>query len=155
MGSSVRSIFGRAPLAIPPPVVCWVHPIGIIDPTFFIEPEPVGQHVKHGEGARVESTVDITFNTSKPGLPFISIMRGRFWLPGQVPSEPEESEAPEEVPFPFPPMNATVIISGVPRRIIFGTRLYDEVVHLRFTYTAGTRANKYVDLGRIFRAKGK
>lgn len=155
MGSSVSSIFGRKPLAIPPPVVCWVHPIGILDPTYFIDPEPVSQNMKHQEGARIESVVDITFNTQQPGQPFLSIMRGRFWLPGQVPAEPETETGAEAIPFPFPPMNAAVIFSGVKRRIIFGTKTYDEVMHLQFTYTPGVRANKYVDLGRIFRKNGK
>lgn len=155
MGSSVRSVFDRKPLHIPPPVVCWVHPIGIVDPTYFLDPEPVSQHQKHEEGARIESTVDVTFTTAKPDLPFVAIMRGRFWLPGQVPAEPETGTGLEDVPFPFPPMNAAVIISGVKRRIIFGTRTYDEVMHLQFTGSARVRANKYVDLGRIFRSKGK
>lgn len=147
MGSTVRSVFGRQPLNIPPPVVCWVIPIGIIDDVIIIKSSTVDQTTRWNEAGYVLSTVVVSFTwRNGPPAPPVALT-GKFWTPGLVPAQPIDPINDKPLPMPYPPEQSINVDPLAETTLVFGTPRYDDTVVVRVSNSSFIFGNKYIKLG--------
>lgn len=151
MGTSIRSIFARAPLAIPPPVVCWVIPIGIIDDVIVITTQDVSQEIRWNPEGYVltKLTIQIKWRTPPAWTP--ALIRGKFWLQGLVPAQPVNPENNEPLPMPYPSEQEVPMDPNGSLSIAFGTIRYDDTVSLRVKNAQTIFGHKYIDLKKAMK----
>lgn len=148
MGSSLRSIFGRAPLAIPPPVVCFVWPGGIIPIFPIFDWEKISQTKAYTSGYMIatEISMKLQYPEGKPSS--VVIYRGRFYNPGALPPQPFDPITGDPLPMPVPPIRSIAFRWNLPRRIVFLTRRYDDTVYVQVSQSGKVWANKYARLNQ-------
>ena len=149
MGSSVRSIFGRRPLNIPPPVVCLVHAIDIIDIILKIIPHDPVQENRFNPNGYTLTTFTIEFEWIRRPLSRTAFLKGAFWRSNLVPPQPIDPITGDPLPMPYPPVQEIQIDAFGTYQISTGTPRYDEVVALRVRSATVIKGHKYIDLGRL------
>lgn len=151
MGTTVRSVFGRMPLAVPPPVVCWVIPIGIIDDVIIIIGRILHSTTRWNPNGYVLTTFELKFTGRDGPLTGTGLLKGEFWLADLVPAQPINPINDEPLPMPYPPTQEIPFALGEAITISTGTRRYDEVVSFRVMKDGTILGHKYLDLGKLSR----
>lgn len=149
MGSSLRSVFGRKPLAIPPPVVCWVYPGGIVPIFPILHVKHIDQWEAYGEGYKIATEVEIYYEYQPARPSRVVRYLGRFVNPGVLPNEPDAETGLVPIPHPELPVNNVPWRFNLPRRLVFLTKRWDDTVWVRMQVPGTVLANKYIDLKRI------
>lgn len=148
MGTTVRSVFERAPLSIPPPVVCWVIPTGIIDPIIIIVSEVTNVETRWNPAGYVLTTMKIRIDWRTPPLSRTTYVRGKFWRAGLVPAQPINPIDDKPLPMPFPTQQEIIIDRFATVELAFGTKRYDDTVELRVRNNTLIFGHKYIDLSK-------
>lgn len=148
MGTTVRSIFGRAPLSVPPPVVCWVIPTGIMDPIIIIISKFLSAETRWNPNGYVLTTLEISIQWRTPPLARTTYVRGNFWRANLVPAQPIDPIDDKPLPMPYPPQQEIIIDRFATVQLAFGTKRYDDTVELRVRNNVLIFGHKYINLAK-------
>jgi|GEM_PF-6789164 len=149
MGTTVRSIFARLPLAIPPPVVCLVIDDGVIDVIIIIIIRQLHQSNRWRPNGYILTEVSFVIEwKTVPANPNIQI-RGKFFPGNLIPAQPINPINDEPLPMPYPSETTIDVTTTEEIDIAFGTPRYDDTVSITVQQPGMIFGTKYLNLGEI------
>lgn len=151
MPTRLRSIWHRYPDPIPPPVVCRVEPIPLVQADGNITVRLVSWETRIRQGGYALVYVGLTLH-SLPGLTSGSCsLRSKSWSAGTVPNQPINPMNDEPLPMPWPTWQTVDVNVDDEYIAAFASSRYDDVYHVIYEQPGTVLYNLYFDTGRMIR----